>query len=51
MKADSTVKDNVRGERLTAGWNLDELKGILRAFQAAWTCDCLGPIMLPPSGL
>jgi len=35
LKADTTVKDNVRAKRLTAGWNLDKLKGILRAFQAA----------------
>ena len=34
LKADTTVNDNVRGKRLTAGWNLDELKGILRVFQA-----------------
>ena len=34
LKADTTVKDNVRGKRLTAGWNLDKLKGILAAFQA-----------------
>ena len=35
LKADTTVKDNVRGKRLIAGWNLDKLKGILLAFQAA----------------
>jgi len=34
LKADTTFKDNVRGKRLIAGWNLDNLKGILRAFQA-----------------
>lgn len=34
LKADTTVKDNVRGKRLSAGWNLDKLKGILLAFQA-----------------
>jgi len=34
LKADTTVKDNVRGERLIAGWNLDNLNGILLAFQA-----------------
>lgn len=34
LKADTTVKDNVRGKRLIAGWNLDKLKGILIAFQA-----------------
>ncbi len=30
LKADTTV----RGKRLTAGWNLDKLKGLLAAFQA-----------------
>ena len=33
LKADTTVKDNVRGKRLIAGWNLDKLKGILLALQ------------------
>jgi len=32
LKAATTVKDNIRGKRLTAGWNLDKLKGILAAF-------------------
>ncbi len=40
LKADTTVKDNARGKRLIAGWNLDKLKGILLAFQTVWTCDC-----------
>ena len=35
LKADTTIKDNVRGKRLIAGWNLQKLKGILNAFQAA----------------
>lgn len=35
LKSDTTIKDNVRGKRLLAGWNLDKLKGILLAFQAA----------------
>jgi len=35
LKSDTTVKDNIRGKRLTAGWNLDKMKGILLAFQAA----------------
>lgn len=35
LKSDTTIKDNVRGKRLLAGWNLDNLKGILLAFQAA----------------
>jgi len=34
LKSDTTVKDNIRGKRLTAGWNLNKLKGILLAFQA-----------------
>lgn len=34
LKADTTIKDNVRGKRLLAGWNLDNLKSILSAFQA-----------------
>ncbi len=34
LKSDRTIKDNVRGKRLRAGWNLDNLKGILLAFQA-----------------
>ena len=34
LKSDTTIKDNVRGKRLLAGWNLDNLKGILSAFQA-----------------
>lgn len=34
LKADTTIKDNVRGKRLLAGWNLDNLKTILTAFQA-----------------
>ena len=35
LKSDTTVKDNIRGKRLIAGWNLEKLKGILLAFQAA----------------
>ncbi len=34
LKSDTTIKDNVRGKRLLAGWNLDNLKGILLGFQA-----------------
>jgi predicted transposase YbfD/YdcC len=34
LKSDTTVKDNIRGKRLTAGWDLEKLKGILLAFQA-----------------
>ncbi len=34
LKSDTTLKDNVRGNRLLAGWNLDKLKGILLDFQA-----------------
>jgi predicted transposase YbfD/YdcC len=34
LKSDRTIQDNVRGKRLRAGWNLDNLKGILLAFQA-----------------
>jgi len=32
LKADTTIKDNVRGKRLVAGWNLQKLKCILTAF-------------------
>jgi predicted transposase YbfD/YdcC len=35
LKSDTTIKDNVRGKRLLAGWNLNNLKGILLGFQAA----------------
>lgn len=35
LKSDTTIKDNVRGKRLQAGWNLDNLKSILLGFQAA----------------
>lgn len=35
LKSDTTIKDNIRGKRLTAGWNLNKLKDILLAFQAA----------------
>lgn len=34
LKSDTTIKDNVRGKRLLAGWNLNNLKKILSAFQA-----------------
>jgi predicted transposase YbfD/YdcC len=34
LKSDTTVNDNIRGKCLTAGWNLNKLKGILLAFQA-----------------
>lgn len=34
LKSDTTLNDNVRGKRLLAGWNLDNLKGILLGFQA-----------------
>jgi hypothetical protein len=34
LKSDTTVKDNVRGKRLLAGWNLNNLKTFLSAFQA-----------------
>ncbi len=35
LKQDTTIKDNVRGKRLTAGWDLTKLQGMLLAFQAA----------------
>lgn len=35
LKSDTTVKDNIRGKHLTAGWDLNKMKGILLAFQAA----------------
>ena len=35
LKSDTTIKDNIRGKRLTAGWNLNKMKAILLAFQAA----------------
>ena len=35
LKQDTTVKDNVRGKRMIAGWDLTKLEGILLAFQAA----------------
>lgn len=34
LKSDRTIKDNVRGKRLLAGWNLNNLEGILLGFQA-----------------
>ena len=34
LKSDTTIKDNVRGKRLMAGWNLENLKGILTDSQA-----------------
>lgn len=34
LKSDTTIQDNVRGKRLLAGWNLDNLKSILLGFQA-----------------
>lgn len=34
LQQDTTVKDNIRGKRLTAGWDLSKLEGILLAFQA-----------------
>jgi predicted transposase YbfD/YdcC len=34
LKKDTTIKDNIRGKRLRAGWNLNDLKKILLAFQA-----------------
>jgi hypothetical protein len=34
LKSDTTIKDNVRGKRLLAGWNLNNLEGILLGFQA-----------------
>lgn len=34
LKSDTTIKDNIRGKRLTAGWNLNKLQGNLLAFQA-----------------
>ena len=35
LKQDTTINDNVRGKRLTAGWDLDKLQGMITAFQAA----------------
>ena len=40
LKMDTTVKDNVWGRRMIAGWDLPKLEGILLAFQAARTGDC-----------
>lgn len=34
LKSDTTLNDNIRGKRLLAGWNLDNLKGILLGVQA-----------------
>jgi predicted transposase YbfD/YdcC len=34
LKSDTTVKDNVRGKRLLAGWNLNNLKTFLSAIHA-----------------
>ena len=34
LKSDTTINDNVRGKRLLAGWNLNNLEGILLGFQA-----------------
>jgi len=34
FKLDTTIKDYVRGKRLLAGWNLENLNRILMAFQA-----------------
>lgn len=34
LKADTTIKDNVRGKRLIAGWNLEKMKALLLVFQA-----------------
>lgn len=33
LKADTSIKDNVRGKRLLAGWNTDNLESILHCFQ------------------
>ena len=33
VKADTTVKDNIRGKRLIAGWNLDKLKAFYSRFK------------------
>ena len=35
LKSDTTIKDNVRGKRLTAGWDLEKFRGMIAAFQAA----------------
>ena len=34
LKQDTTNDDNVRGKRLTTGWNLSKLEGMRLAFQA-----------------
>ena len=34
LKADTSINDNVRGKRLLAGWNPENLEKILTAFQA-----------------
>lgn len=34
LKADTTIKDNVRGKRLITGWDLEKMKTLLLAFQA-----------------
>ena len=34
LKSDTTIKDNVRGKRLLAGWNLNNLKKILSSIHA-----------------
>ena len=34
LKSDTTIKDNVQGKRLIAGWNLEKMKALLLAFQA-----------------
>ena len=34
LKADTAINDNVRGKRLLAGWNPENLENILTGFQA-----------------
>lgn len=45
LKRDTTIKENIRGKHLRAGWDERVVNAIYAAFSAARTCDC--PTYLP----
>lgn len=40
LQRDTTVKDNIRGKRMRAGWDDAVLDGIYTGFNGNGTCDC-----------
>jgi predicted transposase YbfD/YdcC len=50
LQRDTTVKDNIRGKRMRAGWDDAVLDGIYAGFNGIGTCDCPESMPIPRFG-